>query len=415
MADTHAPESRATERTDLLIDGMTCASCAARIEKQLNGVEGVTATVNFATERVQVHHEPHVEPAELIAQVEALGYGARVPTPAGAHAAHAAHDAGADDPHAHHGAVPGADETRGPARPRARWSTALTVPVVAAVDDPGPAVRRLAVAVAHARRAGGHLGGMAVPPGDVGEPAPRRRHDGHAHLGRHARRLRLVALRPVHRDGRRDRHDPRLLAHGRARERRRPDLPRGRGRRDRVHPRRALRRGPGQAPLRRRAAGAARARRQGRRGPPRRRRGHASRSSSSPSATGSSCARARRSPPTAPSSRAPRPSTPRCSPASPCRSRSARATPSPGPPSTPAGASSCEATRVGLGHRARADRPAGRGRPDGQGPGPAAGRPGVRRLRAGRHRPRRRDPRVLAHGRRHGQRHRRRSPPPSPC
>jgi Cu+-exporting ATPase len=132
MADTHAPapESGATERTDLSIDGMTCASCAARIEKQLNAVEGVTATVNFATERVQIRHEPHVEPAELIAQVEALGYGARVPTPAGTHAAHAAQADDADDPHAHHGAVPGADETRA-LRDRVLLVTALTVPVVA--------------------------------------------------------------------------------------------------------------------------------------------------------------------------------------------------------------------------------------------------------------------------------------------
>ncbi len=113
MADTHAAESR-SERTDLSIDGMTCASCAARIEKQLNGVEGVTATVNFATERAQVHHGPHVEPAELIAQVESLGYGASVPTA---------------DPHAHHGAVPDADETRD-LRVRVLVATALTVPVV---------------------------------------------------------------------------------------------------------------------------------------------------------------------------------------------------------------------------------------------------------------------------------------------
>ena len=117
---TEAP----TEKTDLDIVGMTCASCAARIEKKLNRLEGVTATVNFATERVQVHHGPEVGPEQLVAEVEELGYRAHVPAPA--HAAHAEADA---DPHAHHGAVPGADETRA-LRDRLLLVTALTVPVV---------------------------------------------------------------------------------------------------------------------------------------------------------------------------------------------------------------------------------------------------------------------------------------------
>ena len=89
-------------------------------------------------------------------------------------------------------------------------------------------------------------------------------------------------------------------------------VPRGRRRRDDVHPRRALLRGPGEAPFRRRAAGAARARRQGRRGRCATAPSSASRSTSSASATSSSSAPARRSPPTASSSTAPRPSTPRC-------------------------------------------------------------------------------------------------------
>ncbi len=143
-------------------------------------------------------------------------------------------------------------------------------------------------------------GALAVPPGRVDEPAPRRRHHGHAHLGRHARRLRLVAVRPVLRRRRRARHD---AWRSRSRPERgmgvEPDLPRGRRRRHRVHPRRPLLRGPGQAPLRRRAARPARARRQGRRRPPRRRRGPHPDRASSPSATASSSARARRSPPTA--------------------------------------------------------------------------------------------------------------------
>ena len=76
-------------------------------------------------------------------------------------------------------------------------------------------------------------------------------------------------------------------------------------------------------------------------------RGAGSRSTSSPSATASWCAPARRSPPTASSTRAPRPSTPRCSPASPCRSRSAPATPSSGATVNAGGRLVVRATRVG--------------------------------------------------------------------
>ena len=122
----------------------------------------------------------------------------------------------------------------------------------------------------------------------------------------------------------------------RPQRRRRQHLPRGRRRGHHVHPGRPLLRGPRQAPGRRRAAGPARARRQGRRGAARRRRERGSRSTSSRSATGSSSGPARRSPPTAWSSTARRRSTPRCSPASRCRSRSAPATRSPARPSTPA-------------------------------------------------------------------------------
>src|SRR5688500_12989495 len=61
------------------IGGMTCASCAARIEKKLNRMDGVTATVNYATERAKVTFGDTVSPADLIAQVEATGYTARLP------------------------------------------------------------------------------------------------------------------------------------------------------------------------------------------------------------------------------------------------------------------------------------------------------------------------------------------------
>ncbi|HVM40927.1 MAG TPA: heavy metal translocating P-type ATPase, partial [Acidimicrobiia bacterium] len=61
----------------------TCASCAARIERRLNKLDGVRATVNFATEHARVTAAEGVDPATLIAEVEAVGYTARLPKPAG--------------------------------------------------------------------------------------------------------------------------------------------------------------------------------------------------------------------------------------------------------------------------------------------------------------------------------------------
>ncbi len=66
-------------RIELSIGGMTCASCAARIERKLNRLDGVTATVNFATERAAVTFPPGLDPARLVATVEATGYTARLP------------------------------------------------------------------------------------------------------------------------------------------------------------------------------------------------------------------------------------------------------------------------------------------------------------------------------------------------
>ena len=73
---TAAPEIAAVE---LSIDGMTCASCAHRIEKKLNKLDGVTATVNFATEKAQVEYGDGVTPEQLVATVEEAGYQARLP------------------------------------------------------------------------------------------------------------------------------------------------------------------------------------------------------------------------------------------------------------------------------------------------------------------------------------------------
>ena len=65
---------------DLEIGGMTCASCATRIERKLNRIEGVSATVNYATEKARVQ-STGVDTASLIAAVEAAGYTAALPVP----------------------------------------------------------------------------------------------------------------------------------------------------------------------------------------------------------------------------------------------------------------------------------------------------------------------------------------------
>ena len=64
----------ATRSTELAIGGMTCASCAARIEKKLNKLDGVTATVNFATETARVSFPAAVSGGDLISVVEQAGY-----------------------------------------------------------------------------------------------------------------------------------------------------------------------------------------------------------------------------------------------------------------------------------------------------------------------------------------------------
>ena len=70
----------ATDHVELPITGMTCASCANRIERNLNKLDGVTASVNYATERATVDYDAAaVDPDELIAAVEAAGYQAALP------------------------------------------------------------------------------------------------------------------------------------------------------------------------------------------------------------------------------------------------------------------------------------------------------------------------------------------------
>jgi P-type Cu+ transporter len=73
--------SAVSDHVELPITGMTCASCANRIERRLNKLEGVTATVNYATEKAAVDFDPRVvEPAALVGAVESAGYQAVLPS-----------------------------------------------------------------------------------------------------------------------------------------------------------------------------------------------------------------------------------------------------------------------------------------------------------------------------------------------
>ncbi|MGY1988171.1 heavy metal translocating P-type ATPase [Blastococcus sp. SYSU DS0669] len=120
---TTAPGS-ATSDVELLIGGMTCASCAARVEKKLNKIEGVTATVNYATEKAKVSYADGVSTEDLIATVEKTGYTARLPQRPRAEA-HPEPARGEED-----GALLRALRTR------LVVSTLLTVPVVAMAMAP---------------------------------------------------------------------------------------------------------------------------------------------------------------------------------------------------------------------------------------------------------------------------------------
>jgi len=76
-----APSPPSTRTVELSIGGMTCASCAARVEKKLNKVSGVSATVNYATEKARVTFPDSLPPEELVPVVAATGYTATLPPP----------------------------------------------------------------------------------------------------------------------------------------------------------------------------------------------------------------------------------------------------------------------------------------------------------------------------------------------
>ena len=73
--DTAAQPDR---EVDLAITGMTCASCSARIERKLNKLDGVRASVNLATNRASVHYAAPLQPQDLVSAVQQTGYGATV-------------------------------------------------------------------------------------------------------------------------------------------------------------------------------------------------------------------------------------------------------------------------------------------------------------------------------------------------
>ena len=104
-----------TKELRLDLEGMTCASCVARIEKKLNRIDGVAATVNLATEQATVRCDPAVSVEQLVGAVEAAGYGARVAGPA--------HERSHAHGHEHH------DEPLAVLTRRLAAAVALSVPV----------------------------------------------------------------------------------------------------------------------------------------------------------------------------------------------------------------------------------------------------------------------------------------------
>ncbi|GAB3163319.1 heavy metal translocating P-type ATPase [Microbispora hainanensis] len=106
--------SAAGGAVELSIGGMTCASCANRIERKLNKLDGVTATVNYATEKAKVTFPADLDPHVLVAEVEKAGYTAALPEPPKP-------EQGPEEP----------DDELAPLRTRLLVSVVLAVPVIA--------------------------------------------------------------------------------------------------------------------------------------------------------------------------------------------------------------------------------------------------------------------------------------------
>ena len=156
---TEHSESEERQHAQLLIEGMTCASCATRIERRLNRLDGVSASVNYATEAATIDFDTRqVTLADLVAAVDAVGYRAL---------------------------LTGAPEDAGEHLGLRLSAAAVALGSRRGVgDDPGPAVRRLGVGRARAHDAGRALGRLAVPSRHDRERPPRRRDHGHPDLAR---------------------------------------------------------------------------------------------------------------------------------------------------------------------------------------------------------------------------------------
>ncbi|MEV6108521.1 heavy metal translocating P-type ATPase [Streptomyces sp. NPDC051940] len=116
------PTTAPDQQVELEIGGMTCASCAARIEKKLNRLDGVTATVNYATEKAKVSFDEGIEVGDLIATVEKTGYTAALPEPPATAATPAAGQPDQQDKH---------DASLAALRHRLLVTLTLAIPVIA--------------------------------------------------------------------------------------------------------------------------------------------------------------------------------------------------------------------------------------------------------------------------------------------
>ncbi|HEV2639990.1 MAG TPA: heavy metal translocating P-type ATPase [Actinocrinis sp.] len=124
-AEPQEPQAAREASVDLALTGMTCATCATRIERKLNRLPGVAASVNFATEQATVRYPATVDQADLLAAVAAAGYRATpIPAPG---------EDRADEGPGEQAQVEAAAAERGPARElldRLRISALLAAPVI---------------------------------------------------------------------------------------------------------------------------------------------------------------------------------------------------------------------------------------------------------------------------------------------
>ena len=193
MTQTARRRHPEVHEVDLVITGMTCASCSARIEKKLGRLDGVDAVVNLATEKATVRYAEPVTVEDLLTTVRATGYGAEVVAPV------------APDSHESHEVA-----TEEALKRRALVAAVLTVPVVVLAMVPGlhldgaPWVQLvLATPVVLWAR-------LAVPPGRRRQRPPRRLDHGHPRVDRRAHGLsgRPPSCSPVaRRDGSMDAAD----------------------------------------------------------------------------------------------------------------------------------------------------------------------------------------------------------------